>query len=301
MQIGKRAIGPGQPCYVIAEIGNNHNGDLDRAIALVDAAVSAGADCAKFQMRRLEEVYRGSTLNSQVDDLAVEYTLDLLRRFELPREAQQKLFDYCRSRNITYLCTPWDYKSVAVLEEFGVDAYKVASADLTNLPLIDILARTGKPLILSTGMSTLDEISRVASHLDAARVSYALLHCQSTYPAAFHNINLKFMQTLAGIHTPVGYSGHERGIAVSQAAVALGACIIERHITLDRTMEGPDHAASLDRGGVCRCPMNCARCETGFLLAIQVLPLTSDHSAGDTLLDERRLAQVIEIERNLRA
>jgi sialic acid synthase SpsE/sugar phosphate isomerase/epimerase len=246
VRIGDRLLGDGQPCYVIAEIGNNHNGDFDRAIALVDAAVAAGADCAKFQMRKLDEVYRASSLSGKDDDLAVEYTLDLLRRFELPTAQQKKIAEYCAAKGIEYLCTPWDAKSVAVLEGFGVQAYKVASADLTNLPLLACLAATGKTLIVSTGMSTTDEIKTAAKFLDDRDASYVLLHCQSTYPAALHNIHLRFMETLREIHPIVGYSGHERGVAVSTAAVALGAVVIERHITLDREMEGPDHAASLE-------------------------------------------------------
>ncbi|WP_456653834.1 N-acetylneuraminate synthase family protein [Bradyrhizobium lupini] len=245
-KIGSRSVGDGAPCYVIAEIGNNHNGDFDRAIALVDAAVAAGADCAKFQMRKLDEVYRASSLSGKDDDLAVEYTLDLLRRFELPTAQQKKIAEYCAAKGIQYLCTPWDAKSVAVLEVFGVQAYKVASADLTNLPLLACLAATGKTLIVSTGMSTTDEIKTAAKFLDDRDASYVLLHCQSTYPAALHNIHLRFMETLREIHPLVGYSGHERGVAVSTAAVALGAVVIERHITLDRGMEGPDHAASLE-------------------------------------------------------
>ncbi|MDF0497949.1 N-acetylneuraminate synthase family protein [Bradyrhizobium yuanmingense] len=245
-RIGNRLLKDGQPCYVIAEIGNNHNGDFDRAIALVDAAIAAGADCAKFQMRKLDEVYRASSLSGKDDDLAVEYTLDLLRRFELPTAQQKKIAEYCAAKGIEYLCTPWDAKSVAVLESFGVEAYKVASADLTNLPLLARLTATGKTLIVSTGMSTTDEIKAAAKFLDDRNASYVLLHCQSTYPAALHNIHLRFMETLRDIHPVVGYSGHERGIAVSTAAVALGAVVIERHITLDREMEGPDHAASLE-------------------------------------------------------
>ena len=246
VRIGNRLLGDGEPCYVIAEIGNNHNGDFNRAIALVDAAVAAGADCAKFQMRKLDEVYRASSLSGKDDDLAVEYTLDLLRRFELTTEQQKKIADYCASKGIQYLCTPWDAKSVAMLEGFGVRAYKVASADLTNLPLLAKLVATGKTLIVSTGMSTTEEIKTAARFLDERNAGYVLLHCQSTYPAALHNIHLRFMETLREIHPMVGYSGHERGIAVSMAAVALGAVVIERHITLDREMEGPDHAASLE-------------------------------------------------------
>lgn len=244
--IGSRLVGPGYPAFVIAEIGNNHNGDFDRAIALVDAAIAAGADCAKFQMRRLDEVYRSASLAGRDDDLAVEYTLDLLRRFELPTAQHEGLAKYCADKGIFYLCTPWDPTSVRVLDRFGVKAFKVASADLTNLPLLAAMASTGKPLIVSTGMSTMEEIRAAVDFLNGRSARFILLHCQSTYPAAFHNIHLRFMKHLSALHPLVGYSGHERGLSVSLAAVALGACVIERHITSDRMMEGPDHAASLE-------------------------------------------------------
>ncbi len=248
LRIADRSVGPGEACFVIAEVGNNHNGDFDRAISLIDAAVDARADCAKFQMRKLEEVYRARSLAGSEDDLSVEYTLDLLRRFELPPEKHRRLKEYCSQRGIAYLCTPWDVSSLRALESFDVPAYKVASADLTNLPLLGAIAATGKPFVLSTGMSRLAEITAVVNFLGARSAAFALLHCQSTYPAAFHNINLRFMETLRELHPVIGYSGHERGTAVTLAAVALGACIVERHITLDRTMEGPDHAASLEPG-----------------------------------------------------
>jgi N-acetylneuraminate synthase len=246
IRIGTRTVGPGNPCFVIAEIGNNHNGSFDRAIALIDAAVAAGADCAKFQMRKLDEVYRASSLAGTGEDLSVEYTVDLLRRFELTTDEQRRLKEYCASRGILYLCTPWDLTSLRVLDGFGAPAFKVASADLTNLPLLAGMCATGKPFIVSTGMSTLVEIETVAKFLDERQAQYAFLHCQSTYPAAFHNINLRFMERLRRVHAVIGYSGHERGTAITHAAVALGACIVERHITLDRTMVGPDHAASLE-------------------------------------------------------
>jgi sialic acid synthase SpsE/sugar phosphate isomerase/epimerase len=191
-------------------------------------------------------VYRESSLNGSGEDLSVEYTVDLLRRFELSTVDQRRLKEYCSTRGILYLCTPWDLTSLRVLDEFGTPAFKVASADLTNLPLLDGMCATGKPFIVSTGMSTLAEIEMVATFLNERRAQFAFLHCQSTYPAAFHNINLRFMDRLRRVHPIVGYSGHERGTAVTHGAVALGACIIERHITLDRTMEGPDHAASLE-------------------------------------------------------
>jgi sialic acid synthase SpsE/sugar phosphate isomerase/epimerase len=244
MKIGNNDIGRGR-AYVIAEIGNNHNGSFDRAIEMVDLAHNAGADCAKFQMRHLEEVYRQRTLRKDGEDLGTEYVLDLLRRFELSVEEHGRLAEYCAEKGIQYLCTPWDSRSVSVLEVLGVPAFKVASADLTNLPLLDCLSKTGKPLILSTGMSTSEEVRITVSFLNQRSSQFVLLHCNSTYPAPLHDINLLWMQELRKIHPLVGYSGHERGINVSLAAVALGACVLERHFTLDRGMEGPDHAASL--------------------------------------------------------
>ncbi len=251
MRIAHHEIGRGRT-YVIAEIGNNHNGSFERAIELVDLAKAAGVDCVKFQMRHLEQVYRQRTLRKDGEDLSTEYVLDLLRRFELTVDEHRRLAEYCRSNDILYLCTPWDSVSVDVLESFGVPAYKVASADLTNLPLLDRLAATGKPLILSTGMSTVEEVQITVDFLKRRNVDFALLHCNSTYPAPLHDINLRWMKSLSRVHPLVGYSGHERGINVSLAAVALGAVIIERHFTLDRGMEGPDHAASLTYAELCQ-------------------------------------------------
>jgi N-acetylneuraminate synthase len=232
--------------FVIAEIGNNHNGSFERATQMVDLAVEMGADCAKFQMRQLDEVYRQRTLRKDGEDLGTEYVLDLLRRFELPVQQHQQLADYCAGKGILYLCTPWDQRSVDVLEGLKMPAYKVASADLTNLPLLDKLCSTGKPLILSTGMSLREEVQITVDFLNKRKAAFVLLHCNSTYPAPLHDIHLRWMEKLREIHPLVGYSGHERGTAVTLAAVALGACIVERHFTLDRTMEGPDHAASLE-------------------------------------------------------
>lgn len=245
LKIGTHVVGAGR-VFVIAEIGNNHNGSFERALEMVDLAVEMGADCAKFQLRHLDEVYRQRTLRKDGEDLGTEYVLDLLRRFELSVEDQRKLAKYCEQKGILYLCTPWDDRSVEVLESIGVPAYKVASADLTNLPLIDRLCATGKPLILSTGMSLREEVEITVNFLNERKAQFVLLHCNSTYPAPLHDIHLRWMEQLRSIHALVGYSGHERGTAVSLAAVALGAGVIERHFTLDRTLEGPDHAASLE-------------------------------------------------------
>jgi sialic acid synthase SpsE/sugar phosphate isomerase/epimerase len=244
MEITGKKIGDGH-ILVIAEIGNNHNGSYDNAIKMINLAHEAGADCVKFQIRHIEEVYRQRSLNSKGEDLGTEYIVDLLSRFELSINQHKNLFEYCNKKGIPYLCTPWDVKSLNVLEDFGVKAYKVSSADLTNLPLIEKLSQTGKPLILSTGMSSSEEIKYSVDFLSKTNTDFVLLHCNSTYPAPLHDINLNWMHSLKKIHPLIGYSGHERGINVSIAAAALGAVVIERHLTLDRGMEGPDHAASL--------------------------------------------------------
>ena len=246
MKISNFKIGE-KKVFIIAEIGNNHNGNYDLAIEMVDAAIASGADCVKFQMRNMHSVYRKKTLAMDGEDLGTEYILDLLDRFELTQEEHIALAGYCRSKNILYLCTPWDKLSIEVLEKINVPAYKVASADLTNLPLINDLIETGKPLILSTGMSSVEEIQITTNFLNSRNAQFALLHCNSTYPAPFSDINLKWLNKLRDIHPLVGYSGHERGIAVSLGAVTLGAKIIERHFTFDRNMEGPDHSASLEK------------------------------------------------------
>jgi len=250
IKIGDRLVGDGQPTYIIAEIGVNHNGILDLAIELIDVAVSAGADAVKFQKRQLDRLYAQKYLdNANAGEKTLRYLLPILQQVELPDEAYDKIVEYCRARKITFLCSAFDLQSVDFLERLGVPAYKVASADLTNLPLLEYLAKKNKTLILSTGMSRMEEVEITVDFLKARQVEFALLHCNSTYPAAFEDINLRFMNQLRRFGVPVGYSGHERGIAVSTVASALGASIIERHITLDRTMDGPDHAASLEPQG----------------------------------------------------
>ena len=245
MDIAKFTISK-KRCFIIAEIGNNHNGSLSEALKLVDSAVLSGADCVKFQMRNMQSVYRKKSLAKAGEDLGTEYVLDLLERFELSQEEHKRVADYCQEKGVLYMCTPWDSHSIKVLKEFNVPAFKVASADLTNLPLINELIETGKPLILSTGMSSEKEIQITVDFLNERNAQFILLHCNSTYPAPFHDINLKWMERLACIHPLVGYSGHERGTSVSLAAVALGAIVLERHFTFDRNLEGPDHAASLE-------------------------------------------------------
>lgn len=227
----------------IAEIGNNHNGSFERAQSLIAAAKDAGCQIAKFQLRNMSELYRGD--DRTIEDLGVEYTKQLLYKYELSIESHRKLALFCNDLDIEYMCTPWDLPSVSILEKIGVKRYKIASADFNNRQLIDALIETKKPLILSTGMSTLDEIIENSEYLTQRNVDYTMLHCNSTYPAPFDDIELNFIKTLKRHVRKVGYSGHERGIAVSLAAVALGAEVIERHLTNDRNLEGPDHQASL--------------------------------------------------------
>ena len=248
LQIGTRRIGPNEPCYVIAEIGVNHNGDLAIAKQLVDAAVAAGADAVKFQKRKLNETYRQEIIDQpRHGEQGLQYLVPLLIEFELSDAAFRELHEYCHRRDVTFMCTPWDRSSVDFLETMQLAAYKIGSPDMTNFPLIEYVVATGKPLLMSTGMSTEDEIRRTLSFLDDHKAEYALFHCVSTYPAAAEEINLRFMETLREWSgRPVGYSGHDTGTAISLAAVAMGARMLERHVTLDRTMRGPDHKASLE-------------------------------------------------------
>ena len=250
IQIGDRLIGNGHPTYIIAEIGVNHNGIPQLAFELIDIAVDAGADAVKFQKRNLKTLYPKKYLdNVNAGEKSLRYLLPILQKVELPESTYQEIAKYCQKKGITFLCSPFDKESADFLETLEVPAYKVASADLTNLPLIDHLAKKKKPLILSTGMSRPDEVDFTVKFLKERNVQFALLHCNSTYPAAFEDINLRYMDQLRKYDVPVGYSGHERGIAVSMVAAALGANILERHITLDRAMDGPDHAASLEPQG----------------------------------------------------
>jgi sialic acid synthase SpsE/sugar phosphate isomerase/epimerase len=250
IMIGTQKVGDGHPTYIIAEIGVNHNGILDLALELIDVAVRAGADAVKFQKRELDKLYSKKYLdNANAGEKTLRYMLPILQQVELTHDAYYEIVAYCRKKGITFLCSAFDIESADFLDQLGVPAYKVASADLTNLPLIDHLVQKGKPLILSTGMSRMEEVEITVNFLKEHHAEFALLHCNSTYPAAFEDINLRFMDQLRRFGVPVGYSGHERGIAVSTVASALGASIIERHVTLDRTMDGPDHAASLEPQG----------------------------------------------------
>lgn len=244
--IGKHYISKSTHPFIIAEIGNNHNGSLELAKRLIDHAKEAGVHCVKFQHRNLDTLYKDQGDGDLSSDLSTQYTKDLLVKYNLSKYELFEAFDYCKSLDLIPLCTPWDLESITDLQEYGLDAYKIASADLTNHQLISKVGSLDKPMIVSTGMSTEVEISEVIELLEKINCQYAILHCNSTYPAPLEHINLSFMDTLKQMtDAPVGYSGHERGIYASIAAVACGASVIERHLTLDREMEGADHKASL--------------------------------------------------------
>ena len=247
LDLNGRHIGEGSDAFVIAEIGNNHNGSFDLAIQLIDAAAAAGADCAKFQMRHMKELYVNSgNSNDIASDLGTQYTLDLLERFQLSDDELYRCFDYTAQKGMIPLCTPWDETSLAKLDAWGMAGFKVASADFTNHALLSAIAATGKPLIASTGMASESEIVAGIRHLRNLSAPYALLHCNSTYPTPFKDVNLRYLNRLRELaDAPVGYSGHERGIEVPIAAVAMGAAVIEKHITIDQSMEGNDHKVSL--------------------------------------------------------
>lgn len=246
LRIGDRRVGPGESVFVIAEIGINHQGNIETAKQLIDAAVAAGADAAKFQKRSLPDLYDAELLaNPNLGEQKFQYLLPLLKEFELSIDQLRELQTYCTQKGILFFVTPFDIPSADQLASLNVPLYKIGSPDLTNTPLLEHVARKGKPMLMSTGMAEEHEIDASVQLLRRLNASFGLFHVNSTYPAPFDEINLRFMDTLKKYGVPVGYSGHERGIAVALAAVGRGATMIERHITLDRDQEGPDHKASL--------------------------------------------------------
>ncbi|GAA1159984.1 N-acetylneuraminate synthase family protein [Microbacterium oxydans] len=251
VSIGSRVIGGGRPAYVIAEIGLNHNGDVDIAKKLIDVAARAGADAVKFQ-KRTPEISTPEHMRDVPRETpwGVMSYLDYRRRVEFGREEYIEIGDYATMRGLDWFASPWDVPSVEFLEDLNVVAHKVASASLTDTELLIALRETGKPVILSTGMSTIEQIDRALETLGTDRV--VLMHATSTYPLEPEEANLRVIATLRDRYpgVPVGYSGHERGLQISLAAVAIGAVAVERHITLDRTMWGSDHAASLEPTGL---------------------------------------------------
>ena len=248
--IGSRLVGPGCPCFVIAEAGINHNGDLALAHRLVDAARTAGADAIKFQTFAAEQVVSAIAPKAAYQTAATgasESQLDMVRGFELPPAAFTELAAHCAEAGIMFLSTPFDPGSADLLERLGVPAFKLPSGEITNPILLRRVAAKGRPVLLSTGMATLAEVAAAVEILEAAGCrDLLLLHCTSAYPAAAETANLRAMATMAAaFHRPVGYSDHTNGFEVAIAAVALGAACIEKHFTLDRALPGPDHTASV--------------------------------------------------------
>jgi N-acetylneuraminate synthase len=249
--IGDRRLGEGQPCFVIAEAGVNHNGDVALAQRLVDAAAEAGADAVKFQTfvaDRLAAPAAAMAAYQRAATGAEGSQVEMLRRLELSADAHRELAAHCRDRGILFLSTPFDEDSADLLESLGVPAFKLPSGELTNLPLLAHVARKGRTMLVSTGMATLEEVRAAVRAIRAAGdPPLALLHCVSSYPADPADANLRAMRTLAeAFGVPIGYSDHTPGIEVALAAVALGACVLEKHLTLDRALPGPDHRASLE-------------------------------------------------------
>jgi N-acetylneuraminate synthase len=251
IRISGRLVGDSQPCYIIAEIGINHNGDIDLAKRLISVAVAAGCDAVKFQKRSVDVVYSAEELAKPRENPFGPTNGDLKRGLELDFYDYQEIDAYCRASKITWFASCWDEQSVDFMERFSPPCYKIASASLTDDNLLRHTRGMGKPVLLSTGMSTLDQIDHAVSVLGTEHL--ILLHACSTYPAYYEELNLRAIPLLSGRYgVPVGYSGHETGIASTVAAVVLGACCVERHITLDRSMWGSDHAASLEPNGISR-------------------------------------------------
>jgi N-acetylneuraminate synthase len=252
VDIGGRAVGADEPTWVIAEIGINHNGDVELAKRLVDVAAAAGCDAVKLQ-KRTPELCVPSEQRAQTRDTpwGVMTYLEYRERIELG-EAEYREFDrHCLERGIAWFTSCWDEPSVDFMERFDPVCYKVASASVTDGALLDRLAATGRPLILSTGMSTMDEVRTAVARLDGDRL--LLAHTTSTYPCQPEELNLRMLASLREeFDCPIGYSGHEVGLQTTVAAVALGASFVERHVTLDRAMWGSDQAASIEPGGVTR-------------------------------------------------
>ncbi|KGX86363.1 N-acetylneuraminate synthase [Pontibacillus litoralis] len=251
MKIGSKIIGENCPAFIIAEAGVNHNGSLELAKQLIKKAKNAGADAVKFQTFSTEKTITRSAPQAkyQKDNTGKEESqFDMVKRLELSIEQHFELAKYCKEVGIMFLSSPFDFDSVDLLESLDISAFKVGSGEITNTPLLRHIASKGKPVILSTGMSTLGEVEEGVNALTSAGAKeIALLHCTSNYPPSIEDTNLKVMDTLKqSFQVPVGYSDHTIGMTISIGAVSLGATIIEKHFTLDKNLEGPDHLVSLN-------------------------------------------------------
>ena len=275
--LGRNLVHKGSPVYVIAEIGINHNGRVEMAKKLIDVAVQSGCDAVKFQKRTITNVYTKEEL-AKPRDVPTDILLNAAKRGVLPTEnllrlrasdfqnstngdlkwaleftkdEYREIDAYCRGLGIAWFASPWDIESVDFLEEFDLVCHKIASASLTDVELLSHIRSKGRPVILSTGMSTMDQIRNAVSVL--GKDNLIILHCTSTYPCSLEEVNLKVMGTLENeFNVPIGFSGHEVGIGATIAAAVMGACVIERHITLDRSMWGSDQSASLEPEGIRR-------------------------------------------------
>ena len=251
VKIAEKKVGIHCPCFIIAEAGVNHNGSYELAKELIDVAAAAGVDAVKFQTFKPEKVVRANAAKAEYQLATTdqkEKQLQMLQQLTLLPETQAALQTYCRQKKLLFMSTPFDEESVDLLDTLDVPVFKISSGEITNWPFIEYVAGKGKPVILSTGMSYLSEVDeavRVAGNSGCEQL--LLLHCVSSYPADPADANLKAIQTMqTAFHLPVGYSDHTLGIEVSLAAAALGACVIEKHITLDKNLPGPDHKASLE-------------------------------------------------------
>ena len=252
VQIGNRLVGDNQPVFIVAEIGINHNGDINLAKKLIDAAFLAGCDAVKFQKRTIDIVYTPEELARPRENPFGPTNGDLKRGLEFGLEQYQEIDRYCQDKGMMWYVSCWDEPSVDFMEEnFETPCYKIASASLTDDHLLKYHLQTERPIIISTGMSTIEQIDHAVDVL--GKNNLVILHCTSTYPSKVEELNLRVIDTLRGRYdVPIGYSGHEVGLATSLAAAVLGACMIERHITLDRAMWGSDQAASIEPGGFSR-------------------------------------------------
>lgn len=249
--LGDRPVGDGQPCYVLAEIGINHNGDTQIAQKLIDVAAFAGCEGVKFQKRTIDVVYTPEELAKPRENPFGETNGDLKRALEFGQAEYAQIDEYCGHKPIEWTASCWDEASVDFIDQFDPPFYKIASASLTDDALLHHTRSKGKPIVLSTGMSTLAQIDHAVEVLGSENL--VLLHCCSAYPSQYGDLNLKAIPLLRERYgVPIGYSGHETGIASSVAAAVLGACIVERHVTLDRSMWGSDQAASLEPNGIMR-------------------------------------------------